>query len=288
MFGKRHFKTGRHLLGCALLVGFGDALAQDHGIDEDGPAERLDMPRDDSGKRWGGTLTLASQYVAGGFHMSWGQPVLQGGIDYVHPSGWYAGLWASGVSPYALEGAGTEWDVQLGYARTLGDFRLGGSIQYYMYPGASMAYANGARYDYGDITATASYRWITVRYLWTYTRDYFGYNSVVMGRGLNRHSRGSSLADIGATVDIGAGYVAAVRVGYRNVRGFQRNNLFNAKVELSRRLGTNWLLRGTLSKAWSKHGVLTHYSTGVPDSAGRVHYRNAIAPAFTLSLTREF
>ncbi|MFC5742549.1 TorF family putative porin [Dyella tabacisoli] len=288
MSGTHRLKASRHFLGCALLAIFGDVAAQDHGIDEDGPVERHRTSPAESDKRWGGTLSLASQYVAGGFHMSWGQPALQGGIDYSHPSGWYAGLWASTVSPYAIEGAGSEWDVQLGYARTLGDFRLGGSIQYYMYPGASMAYAGGASYDYGDITATASYRWLTVRYLWTYTRDYFGYNSVVMGRGVNRHSRGSSLADIGATVDIGSDYALAARVGYRYVRGFQRNNLFNAKVEVTRRFGENWQLRGTYMKAWSKHGVLTNYTTGVPDSSGRIHYRNSIAGTFFVTLTRTF
>src|SRR5437899_10107697 len=47
---------------------------------------------------WTFNLTLASQYVTRGFSNSWGEPVVQGGVDYVHPSGFNVGYWMSTLS----------------------------------------------------------------------------------------------------------------------------------------------------------------------------------------------
>ena len=36
-------------------------------------------------------VTIASQYVSRGFRQTWGKPAIQGGVDYAHPSGLFAG-----------------------------------------------------------------------------------------------------------------------------------------------------------------------------------------------------
>jgi uncharacterized protein (TIGR02001 family) len=50
-------------------------------------------------------ITLASQYVSRGFQQTWGKPAIQGGLDYNHPNGFYAGTWASTVSDHFIRDA---------------------------------------------------------------------------------------------------------------------------------------------------------------------------------------
>ena len=40
---------------------------------------------------WSGNVNLVSQYRFRGIDQSWGQPALQGGVDYKNTNGWYAG-----------------------------------------------------------------------------------------------------------------------------------------------------------------------------------------------------
>lgn len=61
-----------------------------------------------------------------------GKPALQGGIDYVHDSGFYAGIWGSNVSWGA---GGSETDLYLGYSTKLADtFGIDFGAIYYAYP----------------------------------------------------------------------------------------------------------------------------------------------------------
>lgn len=45
-----------------------------------------------------GNFSLVSDYRFRGISQSWGQPAVQGGIDYTHASGFYPGNWNSSVS----------------------------------------------------------------------------------------------------------------------------------------------------------------------------------------------
>ncbi|WP_286687323.1 TorF family putative porin, partial [Acinetobacter sp. GWC1_38_13] len=73
-------------------------------------------------------LTLASQYVSHGFQQTWGKPAIQGGLDYNHDNGFYAGTWASTVSDHFIRDASVEWDVYTGYSRSFGDLTLGTKV----------------------------------------------------------------------------------------------------------------------------------------------------------------
>lgn len=43
-------------------------------------------------------VSLVSDYTFRGLTQMWHQPAIQGGFDFVHSSGFYAGTWASNVS----------------------------------------------------------------------------------------------------------------------------------------------------------------------------------------------
>jgi uncharacterized protein (TIGR02001 family) len=77
-------------------------------------------------------ITAASQYVSRGFQQTWGKPALQGGLDYNHANGFYAGTWASTVSDHFIRDASVEWDVYTGYSRSFGDLTVGTKVAYYI------------------------------------------------------------------------------------------------------------------------------------------------------------
>ena len=85
---------------------------------------------------------LFSNYIFRGISQTGGKPALQGGFDYAHASGFYAGTWASNVS--WLEDFGVysrsslEWDFYGGYKSSFGDsdFFYDVGTLYYYYPGS--------------------------------------------------------------------------------------------------------------------------------------------------------
>lgn len=88
--------------------------------------------------------TLTSDYIWRGISQSASDPAIQGGLDYTHSSGLYAGIWGSNVDWWesvdggASNGEDLEIDVYGGYA---GD--TGGMLAYdigfihYIYPGTT-------------------------------------------------------------------------------------------------------------------------------------------------------
>jgi uncharacterized protein (TIGR02001 family) len=99
-------------------------------------------------------VTLTTDYIFRGVSQTDGDPAIQGGFDYAHTRGFYAGVWASnvnfneneGVAPEAqVSEANIEIDLYAGFSRTL---TVGlkwdlGAI-YYAYPGTD----SDLDYDY--------------------------------------------------------------------------------------------------------------------------------------------
>ena len=70
-------------------------------------------------------LGLFSSYRFRGIDQSFGKPALQGGVDYAHASGFYAGNWNSNVSSGAgFPDGNLEMDFYAGYKKAFGDFGL--------------------------------------------------------------------------------------------------------------------------------------------------------------------
>ncbi len=102
-----------------------------------------------------GRLTLASEYIYRGKALSDRNPVLQAGIDYDHPSGFFVGAWASTVdlpSPSGRRDA--ELDYYVGWHFS-NESRFSGalSLTRYTYPGQTTSFD----YDYNELLATASW-----------------------------------------------------------------------------------------------------------------------------------
>jgi uncharacterized protein (TIGR02001 family) len=84
-------------------------------------------------------LALTSDYIFRGISNSNRKPALQGGIDYAHASGWYAGGWASSVDFNDGGEARVEVDGYLGHAGSAGKLSWNVGWLAYVYPGASQS-----------------------------------------------------------------------------------------------------------------------------------------------------
>lgn len=230
---------------------------------------------DDAAKRWSGSITAASQYISRGFQQSWGQPALQGGVDYAAPQGWFAGSWASTVSPRFVEGGHVEWDTYAGYAGGKGELAYRAGLYYYRYPGARVS-VTGTSYNYGELVLGLDWRDWSLGYSVTATRDYFGFNSQTLGVGQHSHSRGSTYLDVTRRFDLGNGYLLSVHYGWQRVNHFSDYSWQDARVALAKNFG-GFDLSLAYARGWNSPGVYRHYGTGVADAHGRVHVSNPIA-----------
>lgn len=181
---------------------------------------------------------VVSQYIFRGLTQTDGKPAIQGGLDYAHVAGLYAGTWLSNISwftdqnagtrgapvslaspgaagaPYALNrsnNASVEWDFYGGYKGSLADdlsYDVG-AIRYY-YPGT---YDNVGAYrkpDTTEIYGAVGYKWITLKYSRAVSTYTFGVNE----------SKGASYIDLSATVPIGdTGFNLLAHVGRQNYPG---------------------------------------------------------------------
>jgi uncharacterized protein (TIGR02001 family) len=115
-------------------------------------------------------LGLYSNYMFRGTALSDG-PAVQGGIDFAHSSGLYAGTWFSTIDPPYAYGNHQEVDIYGGYAHTF-DNGVGVNFMgnYYWYP---ENYKNGDHtYDTFEASAGVSYKFLTYTYYNVLTKNY--------------------------------------------------------------------------------------------------------------------
>jgi uncharacterized protein (TIGR02001 family) len=89
-----------------------------------------------------GTVGVYSQYVFRGLTQTNERPAIQGGADYLHSGGMYAGTWLSNVSWFSDTNSGSsnslEWDLYAGFRKSWGDngFTADVGLLRYQYPGS--------------------------------------------------------------------------------------------------------------------------------------------------------
>ena len=197
-----------------------------------------------------GNFGFFSQYIFRGLSQTDAKPAAQGGFDFAHESGFYAGTWASNISwlkeNASLNGAGVvpnlitgtyesggslEWDFYGGYKWSLPqDFTLDLGTLYYWYPGDISAFYNfvvtalvpgfgGApKADTWEVYAAGSWKWVTLKYSYSVLDHTFG----------TLNSRGTGYLDLSANPPLGdTGFTLNLHVGYQKYKGTDpRNVLF--------------------------------------------------------------
>ena len=155
---------------------------------------------------------LVSDYAYRGWSQTDERPALQGGFDYAHDSGLYAGVWGSNVSWLAdADNTGQvsnslELDLYGGYKGTAGAIGYDVGLLQYYYPGSYPKGFNSPDTLEGYIGL--SWEFLSFKYSYAFT-DLFGYD----------RSDGSQYYDLGAAVDVGGGFTLAAHVGYSDIKG---------------------------------------------------------------------
>lgn len=231
-----------------------------------------------------GNLTAASEYISRGMRASWGKPALQGAIDIIGDSGWFAGIWGSSLSSNALPNARTEWDVYAGYNGTRGDLGYSLALFGYAFPGSRSSAATGhTSFNYLELAPGVSYKWLAAKYLVTISRDYFGYNGMTMLGVPGEHTRGTGYLDLTLSVPLAAGLTGSLHYGALKVRNFSQADYHDIKVQLTKTLPLDTSFSIAYTRGWDKDGFYKHYSNGKGGPS-----RDILGSTYTVALTKSF
>lgn len=114
-----------------------------------------------------GNVGLFSDYLYRGISQTGQKPAIQGGFDYAHASGLYAGVWGSNISWLSdagvATGASLELDTYFGFKSSFAtDFYYDAGFLRYNYPGTYVAGATKG--DTDEIYGLIGYKWMTAKY----------------------------------------------------------------------------------------------------------------------------
>lgn len=194
-----------------------------------------------------GNFSLVSDYRFRGISQSWGQPAVQGGIDYTHASGFYLGNWNSSVSSNSYNnGASLEMDLYGGYRfEPAKDWTADVGVLHYLYPGARLnsapATPTGEKYDNTEIYFGLTRGPFNAKLSYAET-DYFGLNSTTSGYAYwsalpaRGDSKGTSYLDVNYNADLGGQLTLGLHVGYTAVRNYDELSYADYKVSLGKEI----------------------------------------------------
>ena len=198
-----------------------------------------------------GNVGFFSQYIFRGLTQTDRKPAVQGGFDYAHSSGFYAGTWGSNISwlkenlstaganigTYG-QGGSLEWDFYGGYKwGFMPDWTLDIGTLYYWYPGkiqpflgAAAAPFDAPKADTWEVYGALSWKWLSAKYSYGLMNKYFGV----------KDASGSWYLDFSANVPLGDfskdmdGWTVMLHYGIQKYSGtdprnvsFSRTGAFN-------------------------------------------------------------
>lgn len=162
---------------------------------------------------------LYSEYMFRGISQTGGKPAVQGGFDYAHASGFYAGTWASNISWLQDFGvynrSSLEWDFYGGFKKNIGssDLYFDVGTLYYYYPGQVNPGLSKA--DTWEIYAGLGWKFLGVKYSYS-LKDYFGARNFT---GTGQKADGTWYLDFFADYPIGStGFSVNAHFGILDVK----------------------------------------------------------------------
>ncbi|MDT3672538.1 MAG: TorF family putative porin [Aromatoleum sp.] len=163
-------------------------------------------------------VAVVSDYAYRGISQTDERPALQGGFDYAHPGGFYAGVWGSNVSwlndaeTTSSSGNSLELDIYGGFKMPLGPLGLDVGVLQYYYPGDfDRAWRNDTGLDNPNTTegyVGLSWSFLSFKYSYAFT-DLFGLDD----------SDGSQYFDLAAAYEIGDGLTLNAHFGRQRIAG---------------------------------------------------------------------
>lgn len=163
-------------------------------------------------------VAVVSDYAYRGISQTDERPALQGGFDYAHPGGFYAGVWGSNVSwlndaeTTSSSGNSLELDIYGGFKMPLGPVGLDVGVLQYYYPGDfDRAWRNDTGLDNPNTTegyVGLSWSFLTFKYSYAFT-DLFGLDD----------SDGSQYFDLAAAYEVADGLTLNAHFGRQRIVG---------------------------------------------------------------------
>jgi uncharacterized protein (TIGR02001 family) len=167
-------------------------------------------------------IGFTTDYIFRGIAQTSHNAAIQGGIDYAHSSGFYAGVWGSNVSwiqdsNAIAAGSGNttmELDTYLGFKNAFaGDFSYDVGFIRYNYLGKYAAAAGFAKADTDEIYGALGYKWFTAKYS-------YGLGNFLTVPG----AKGTNYLELNASVPLGeSGFTVAAHVGKQTYKGTTAN-----------------------------------------------------------------
>lgn len=216
-----------------------------------------------------GNATIASKYLYRGIAQTRGKPALQGGFDYAHASGFYAGVWGSNISWIgdAIPGASAslEIDVYGGYKGAITD-SLGYDVGVltYNYPGSgkTLAGLQQLKQDTTEIYGALSWQWLTLKYSHS-TTALFGWAKTGT---LTDKTKGSGYLELNAAYDLGEGWGINGHVGHQKVKGNSDASYSDYKLGVTKDVGF-----GTVGLAYLATNAKDSCSGNAPTTGNDVY-----------------
>ena len=186
-----------------------------------------------------GNVGLFSEYRFRGIDQTFGKPALQGGFDYAHSSGFYAGNWNSSINEGAgFPGGSLEMDFYGGFKKSFGDFGFDIGAIWYYYPGTdasstiqyspvnSAGLAASGAVDNKEVYIGATWKFLSLKYYHSFD-DYFS----VPG------SKNTNYIDLGATWDLGNGWGINGHVGQLKLKAVNNGDYTDWKLGVTKDVG---------------------------------------------------
>lgn len=158
---------------------------------------------------------FTTDYIFRGISQNVGQPAVQGGIDYAHSSGLYAGVWGSNIGwitgAGATGNASMELDTYFGFRNSfVEDFTYDVGFIRYNYLGNYTPAAGGyVKADTDEIYGAIGYKWVTAKYSYA-----LGQFLTVPG------AAGTNYLEINASVPVGdSGFTVGAHIGKQTYKG---------------------------------------------------------------------
>ncbi len=183
-----------------------------------------------------GNITAVSDYLFRGISQTQAKPTAQATLDFTHSSGFYLGLFGSGVSHAAYNnGAGSEIDVYGGYRHSVNaDTVIDAGLVTYWFPGAH--YATGGK-DIKYHTQEAklgvnigtfnAYGWVSLSRYW------FGF-TVQPYTGELVDTRGTLYGEVNWNPELAPGLALNLHAGKQNVRHMSAFNFYDVKAGVTK------------------------------------------------------
>lgn len=218
---------------------------------------------------------LVSNYIFRGLTQTFGKPAIQGGMDYSHASGAYAGLWGSNISSHQYAGGTMELDYYFGYnGKLAGDWGWTAGFYGYYYPGANYKNATNAyttppdeTYNTEEANIGVSWKWVSLKLSSTLS-DYFGANTKT---GYTSGSSGSTYLDLTANVPLPNDYTLVLHAGQQEIKtksGTTSLDYTDYKIGINKAFKDGW----TVGLAYTEADNTAYYNnTASATTAGQTH-----------------